>query len=94
MLSNREFSATAAGFWDAEQTALVHPYVEPYLTDLLALARTRGQAFAHLVARAFPAVPLLDEHVAALERVLAGEVPTVLRRGWEDALDDLRPRRA
>ncbi len=90
VLSNREFTATAAGFWDAEQTALVHPYVEPYLTGLLALARTRGQAFSHLVTRAFPSVPLLDEHVAALERVLTGDVPTVLRRGWEDALDDLR----
>jgi len=90
LLSNREFTATATGFWNPEQTALVHPYVEPYLTDLLALARTRGQAFSHLVAHAFPPVPLLDEHVAALERALAGEVPTVLRRGWEDALDDLR----
>jgi len=94
VLSNREFSATAHGFWNAEQTALVHPYVEPYLTDLLELARTRGQAFCHLVARAFPAVPLLDEHVAALERALTGEVPTVLRRGWEDSLDDLRAARA
>jgi aminopeptidase N len=93
VLSNREFTATASGFWDAEQTALVHPYVEPYLTDLLALARTRGQAFGHLVARAFPAVPLLDEHVAALETALTGEVPTVLRRGWEDSLDDLRAAR-
>jgi len=90
VLSNREFAATAAGFWNAEQTALVHPYVGPYLTDLLALARTRGQAFSHLVARAFPAVPLLGEHVVDLERALAGEVPTVLRRGWEDSLDDLR----
>ncbi len=94
MLSNREFTATAAGFWDAEQTELVHPYVEPYLTELLALAGTRGQAFGHLVARAFPAVPLLDEHVAALETALAGEVPTVLRRGWEDSLDDLRAARS
>ena len=94
MLSNREFTATATGFWDAEQTALVHPYVGPYLTELLALARTRGQAFGHLVARAFPAVPLLDEHVAALETALAGDVPRVLRRGWEDSLDDLRAARA
>ncbi len=93
VLSNREFTATAAGFWNAEQTALVHPYVEPYLTELLALAATRGQAFSHLVARAFPAVPLLDEHVSALERALTGEVPTVLRRGWEDSLDDLRAAR-
>jgi aminopeptidase N len=94
VLSNREFTATAAGFWNAEQTALVHPYVEPYLTELLALATTRGQAFSHLVARAFPAVPLLDEHVSALERALTGEVPTVLRRGWEDTLDDLRAARS
>jgi aminopeptidase N len=92
-LSNREFEATAAGFWDPEQTALVHPYVERYLTEGLALARSRGQAFSMLVARAFPAVPLTDHHVAALERALQDDVPTVLRRGWEDTLDDLRQAR-
>ena len=89
VLSNREFEATAAGFWDAEQTALLHPYVERYLTELAGLAQTRGQAFSSLVSRAFPAVPLTDEHVAALERALEGDLPTVLRRGWEDTLDDL-----
>ena len=94
VLSNREFAATAAGFWNAEQAGLVHPYVEPYLTELLALAHTRGQAFSHLVGRAFPAMPLLDEHVAALERALQGDVPTVLRRGWEDSLDDLHRARS
>ena len=89
VLSNREFEATAAGFWDPEQTALVHPYVQRYLTEMLPLARSRGQAFSHLVARAFPAVPLTDAQVDALEDALRGDVPTVLRRGWEDALDDL-----
>ncbi|HYH34926.1 MAG TPA: aminopeptidase N [Nocardioides sp.] len=90
VLSNREFAATAGGFWDPEQTALVHPYVERYLTELLDLARSRGQAFSQLVSGAFPAVPLTDSHVDALEDALRGDVPTVLRRGWEDALDDLR----
>jgi hypothetical protein len=28
--------------------------------------------------------------VAALEAALSGDVPTVLRREWEDHLDDLR----
>ena len=60
-----------------------------YLTEGLALARRRGPASRTLVARAFPAVPLTDEHVEALEAALSGEVPTVLRRGWEDAYDDL-----
>ena len=89
-ISNRVFEATAGGFWQPEQTALLHPYVGPYLAAAPELARSRGQAFSALVGRAFPAVPLLPEHVDALEAALAGDVPTVLRRDWDDKLDDLR----
>ena len=39
---------------------------------------------------ALPHVPLTDEQVGDLETALAGDVPAILRRDWEDALDDLR----
>jgi aminopeptidase N len=89
-ISNRVFEATADGFWQPEQTALLHPYVQPYLDAAPGIAQARGQAFSALVGRAFPGVPLLPEHVDALEAALAGDLPTVLRREWEDTLDDLR----
>ena len=41
-------------------------------------------------AEAFPNIPLGEPDVAAVESALAGDVPTVLRREWEDHLDDLR----
>jgi aminopeptidase N len=89
-ISNRVFEATAAGFWQPEQATLVHPYVQPYLDAAPGIARSRGQAFSALVGRAFPDVPLLRVHVDALQTALAGDVPTVLRRDWDDKLDDLR----
>jgi aminopeptidase N len=89
-VSNRVFVASAEGFWDPEQVELVHPYVARYLADAPAVARARGQAFSQIVGRAFPNIPLGDPDVSALEEALEGDVPTVLRRSWEDRLDDLR----
>ena len=89
-LSNREFEATAAGFWDPERTDLVHPYVSRYLEEGLALAKRRGPSFEEQLGRAFPPVPLTDAQVEELAATLRGDVPTVLRRAWNDALDDLR----
>jgi aminopeptidase N len=89
-VSNRIFEAAAEGFWDPEQVELVHPYVARYLAEAPAVAHARGQAFSLLVGRAFPNIPLGEPDVAAVEAALAGDVPTVLRRKWEDRLDDLR----
>jgi aminopeptidase N len=89
-VSNRVFVASAAGFWDPEQVGLVHSYVARYLAEAPAVAAARGQAYSLLVGRAFPNIPLGEADVAALEAALAGDVPTVLRRTWEDRLDDLR----
>ncbi len=86
-VSNRRFSALARGLWSPEQAELVSPYVEAYVATAPALAQ-RGSAFAASVGDAFPAL-FLDE--AQLERVrtaLHGDVPAVLRRSWEDSLDD------
>ena len=88
-LSNREFEATAAGLFDPEQAALVAPYVERYFTEGLELARRRGPSFEEQVGDAFPTVPFTDAQVELLARTLEGDVPTVLRRAWEDAYDDL-----
>ncbi|QZY29795.1 aminopeptidase N [Nocardioides coralli] len=89
-LSNREFEATAAGLWDPEQPGLVHPYVSRYLTEGLALAVKRGPSFEDRLGRAFPAVAFTEPLVEELADALRGDVPTVLRRAWDDALDDLR----
>ena len=89
-VSNRIFAATMEGFWDPEQRTLLEPYVERYLTEAPAVSTARGQAFSQLVGRAFPAVRLAPSEVAALEQALQGDLPTVLRRAWEDRLDDLR----
>jgi aminopeptidase N len=72
--------------------SLVHPYVARYLAEAPAVAAARGQAYSQLVGKAFPNIPLGPDDVAALETALAGDVPTVLRRVWEDRLDDLRRR--
>jgi aminopeptidase N len=88
-ISNRMLRAICAGLWHPEQTELLGPYVEAYVAEGPRLAR-RGQAFAQEVHRAFPAVALSTDQVALFERALAGDLPSVLRRGWEDHLDDLR----
>ena len=88
-LSNREFEAVSDGFWDAEQTGLVHDYLPRYLHEGLAAARRRGPSFEERLGDCFPLVPFADGHVAELAEVLRDDVPTVLRRAWEDAYDDL-----
>ncbi len=89
-VSNRRFASLAGGFWNPEQLPLVRPYIGAYLTEAPVVARARGQAFAQLVGRTLPKVPLTDAEVAALEAALAGDLPTALRRVWNDHLDELR----
>jgi aminopeptidase N len=89
-ISNRLFEAMAEGFWDVEQTELVAPYVARYWTEAPRLGAARGPSFCARLGNAFPWVPLTDEQIGDLETALAGEVPAILRRDWEDALDDLQ----
>lgn len=86
-VDNRRFGALASGMWIAEQAHLLRPYVTAYLAEAPALA-TRGQAFALEVGRAFPRIALDDGQLDALRAALAGDVPTILRRSWEDHFDD------
>ncbi|NGN94756.1 aminopeptidase N, partial [Nocardioides sp. KC13] len=86
-VDNRRFGALASGMWIAEQAHLLRPYVDAYLAEAPKLA-TRGQAFALEVGRAFPRIALDPRQLDALREALAGDVPTILRRSWEDHLDD------
>lgn len=86
-VDNRRFGALASGMWISEQAHLLRPYVAAYLAEAPALA-TRGQAFAIEVGRAFPRIALDAGQLDALRAALAGDVPTILRRSWEDHLDD------
>ncbi len=88
-VSNRMLRALCAGLWSLEQADLVAPFVAAYLREAPRLAE-RGQAFAQEVSRAFPSVALSEEELRLFESALAGDLPSVLRRGWEDHLDDLR----
>jgi len=86
---NRVFSATAEGFWVPEQADLVTAYVDRYFAEAPAWAARRGQGFSLVVGGAFPRLEARAETATALGEALAGDVPTVLRRAWEDQLDDL-----
>jgi aminopeptidase N len=89
-VTNRRFTALVQGLFAPEQAELVAPYVERYL-DQAPVWAARGQAFAQIVGRGFPAVPLAPRLVDALARALRRpDVPSVLRREWADRLDDLR----
>ncbi|GAB3589911.1 aminopeptidase N [Angustibacter peucedani] len=92
-LGSHEFRAVASGFWGWEQAELVAPYVERYVVDAAALGRASGQAMGRVIGAAFPWLPLPDDARRALRRAvaeaLAGDVPTVLARSWNDSLDDL-----
>lgn len=88
-VSNRRFEALMTGLWQVEQVALLAPFVDRYLEAAPGLA-DRGQAFAQAVGKAFPAIALDGRQLAAVETAAAGVGSTILRRDWEDALDDLR----
>ena len=49
----------------------------------------RGQGFARWCT-GLPGGGVGHAQLATFEPALAGDLPSVLRRGWEDRLDDLR----
>ena len=87
-VDNRLFVAVMGGLWSAEHPELMAPYVERYLREAPAWA-ARGPAFAQWVGRAWPRLALTAAQVTELDRALDGDLPTVLRRQWEDWRDDL-----
>ncbi|MEP6817303.1 MAG: ERAP1-like C-terminal domain-containing protein, partial [Marmoricola sp.] len=88
-VGNRVFRAVAAGLWVPEQAGLVAPYVERYLAEAPAWAERRGQGFSRTIGHAFPVHAVTEQTRDGLSNALAADVPTVLRRAWEDQLDDL-----
>ena len=93
-LGSHEFDAVGAGFWGWEQANLVRPYLDRYVADGLALAQRSGQAMADSIGDAFPRLPLTPDvrrelRAAVADALAGGDVPTVLARAWNDALDDL-----
>ena len=89
-ISVRRLRALAAGFWSLSQRDLVVPYLPAYLAAAPVLAR-RGHALAAAAGRAFPAVALTGEELDAVRQALRGDLHPVLRRLWEDELDDRTP---
>ncbi|MFI1310288.1 aminopeptidase N [Streptomyces albidoflavus] len=90
-LSTYLFTATAQGFWQPEQTALVRPYVHRYYREAPGLARRRGAALATAAgAAAFPAYAVDDEALTLGRAALAqDDLVPALRRRLADQLDDL-----
>ncbi|HEX5088989.1 MAG TPA: aminopeptidase N [Nocardioides sp.] len=86
-VSNRQFTAVTSGLWPAEQAGLAAAYLPRYLEAGPRWA-ARGPAFAQTVGVGFPAFHLDEAQLDLLREALAGELPTVLRRQWEDVLDD------
>ncbi|MGW1022532.1 aminopeptidase N [Streptomyces sp. NPDC002577] len=90
-LSNYLFTATAQGFWQPEQAALVREYVPRYYTDAVAVAERRGPAIADAAGRyAFPVYAVDTETLSLGEQCLreANPIPSLHRR-LADQLDDL-----
>ncbi len=88
-VSNEMFAHLASGLWSPEQAELLAPYVARYFREGPVAAARRGQGFSLRVGAAFPALHLDEGQIALLHEALAGELPTVLRRLWQDKYDDL-----
>ncbi|WP_211362684.1 ERAP1-like C-terminal domain-containing protein, partial [Streptomyces chryseus] len=91
-LSNYLFSATAQGFWQPEQAALVRDYIPRYYRDAKAVADRRGPAIAEAAGRyAFPQFAVDKESLRLGEDFLRDTATTpALHRKLTDQLDDLR----
>ena len=91
-LSNYLFTATAQGFWQPEQTALLEGYPARFFEDAVRVAARRGASLAELVGRyAFPVTSVDGGTLARGEALLASRgLEPALRRQVADHLDDLR----
>ncbi|MFE5243032.1 MULTISPECIES: aminopeptidase N [unclassified Streptomyces] len=91
-LSNYLFTATAQGFWQPEQSELLHHYVDRYYPDAAALAARRGPAIAEAAGRhAFPVHAIDAQSLRrGTDALDASALTPALRRKLTDQLDDLR----
>jgi aminopeptidase N len=90
-VSNRDFTALVAGLWTPGQEELFAPYLQRYLEDAPRIA-DRSQSFAATAGFAAPRTPMALDRFRwfrdALDSASARLTNTVLRRGWEDTVDD------
>ena len=91
-LSNYEVFALCEGFWRAEHSDLLEPYVERYFDEIATTSAIRtGWLVAETGRLAFPAYAATEATVDRAERLLAdASLPSGLRRSVADATDDLR----
>jgi aminopeptidase N len=85
-------TATAQGFWQADQAELLAGYVPRYFPALGAAAARRGTAIARVLCQhGFPSHAVNAAALQAGQQFLAAsELTTALRRLLADQLDDLR----
>ncbi|MGA5303592.1 aminopeptidase N [Nucisporomicrobium flavum] len=90
--SNRILEATAQGFWQPEQLALVEPYAERYFADMPGmLARRTGMSGERLAVTAYPSVVVAERtRELAAELLGRGDLSAILRRVVTDGDDDVR----
>lgn len=93
VLSNYLFTATAQGFWQAEeaQLELLRPYVARYFPAAAGVATRRGHALAVAAAKAAFPHPFTERATLTLaEAALREDLPAALHRKLTDETDDLR----
>ncbi|RKT04141.1 aminopeptidase N [Streptomyces sp. 3211.6] len=90
-LSNYLFTATAQGFWQPEQTALLQDYVTRYYPEAIAVGARRGPAIGEAAGRwAFPAHHADEANLQAGHAALEDpRITPMMRRVLVDQLDDL-----
>jgi len=91
-LSNYEVYALCEGFWRAEQSRLLEPYVARYFAEIGSTAAFRsGWVVAETARLAFPAYAATPETLAQAHRLLEeASLPAGVHRAVADATDDLR----
>ncbi|GAA2518685.1 aminopeptidase [Winogradskya humida] len=90
--SNRLLEATAQGFWQPEQLAVVSPYAERYFTDVpQMLARRGGMSGERVAVIAYPSVVVAPEtRRLAAELMASPDISSIMHRVVTDGDDDVR----
>ena len=91
-ISAYEVYATAAGFFDAGQTALTEPYLERFFAEIPDTADFRtGWVLGQVAAQAYPVMASTAEPLELAERTLArADLAAPIRRSLVDGTDQLR----
>ena len=90
--SNRILEATAHGFWQPEQLALITPYMPRYFADVPGMLRRRtGMSGERVAVAAYPSVVVSPQTREQAAELLADpELSSILRRVVMDGDDDVR----